>query len=131
MKRFRLPPKLVNRGPLTQWLNELRACVESIQPLDSPSTKHTETTLGTLTRSKGGGGSSGPVSDWFKGEWSSSGTYAPGEGVVVRTGINAGLYLCVRDSTPVVGEPCDPAADPSLGIFWVQVADNYGLGMWS
>ena len=65
MKRFRPPPKLLKRDKQATWLNQLRDCVVSLLPLDSPTNRHNETTRGTSTVSKpgkgGGGGESLPV----------------------------------------------------------------------
>lgn len=59
---IRPPKRLIGNGALEQWLNQLLRFVESRQVISSPSNSVEESSRGISLRSKGGGGSSSPIS---------------------------------------------------------------------
>jgi hypothetical protein len=113
------PKPLVAKTRETVWHQRHSEKQRSNQIVESPDIRPVPSTKGTalfLKRfPKGGAPSSGMV---FRGEWSAIESYSTQDVVVVRGGISAGTYVCVRNNPPATA-PQDPASDPSLGIYWV------------
>tara|TARA_R110000868_G_scaffold245626_7_gene502235 strand:+ start:20773 stop:21207 length:435 start_codon:yes stop_codon:yes gene_type:complete len=77
-----------------------------------------------------GGSSSKPASGMiFRGEYSADLSYSPQEVVVIRSGPNAGSYVCIlaNDST----DPQNPIVPDTNGLYWISLTGNVtSMGQW-
>lgn len=63
----------------------------------------------------------------FRGEWSTSGDYSTQDVVVIRTGTNAGTYVCVADNP---GESNPPTTPDTGNAYWVRLLGGSSIGSW-
>jgi hypothetical protein len=113
------------------WLNEVHDFTLSLVPMQTLNTKITRTAKGIAIEAQAGGGASAPPGMKFQGEWSSASSYfaAPNQDVVViRGGVSAGTYVCVRNAP--AGTPPPGSPDPTVGTFWVSIASGDSRGAW-
>jgi hypothetical protein len=99
------------------------ACALAMQKIEDASVKVIWVRIG--------GGAPASAGMNFKGEWVNGVSYSIGDVVVVRGGVSGGTYICVMKTTPAQGIPMDPAQDPSLGVYWVQLASGNTMGTWT
>jgi hypothetical protein len=80
---------------LIDWLNALRDHVASLQPMQSFNTLTNHTSSGISRQSLGTEGTSASVQ--FRGEFSQAFAYSNSNLVVVTYGLEAGLYMALKD----------------------------------
>ena len=74
----------------------------------------------------GGGALSGMI---FRGEYSTDLSYNPQDVVVIRSGPNAGSYVCILANG--VGGPQSPIIPDTNGLYWISLTGNVtSMGQW-
>jgi len=74
---------------------------------------------------QGGGFSSGKMT--FRGEYDSETSYAVQDVVVIRSGTNAGSYVCIAAGAT----DTDPPTQPDTGnTFWLSLSNASSAGTW-
>ncbi len=122
------PAPLTGNSPLVRWLNALRAAVLASQVHSVSGGSFERGAQGTHIKVRPGHGGSTPTGSGmhFRGEYDSGVDYIAGDVVVIRTGTNAGSYVCVKDHPSATYPP----TQPDTGIYWVSLSNGNTVGQW-
>lgn len=126
MPRHLERPPRTNNARLDRWLEKVHEAYQSLRPVPSLNTQTTRTAIGTSIKAKPGGGEAAPPGMIFRGEWDGTVSYKEQDVVVIRGGVAAGTYVCVRDAPATTPMPTYPAT----GDFWVNLSPGNTLGAW-
>lgn len=109
-----------------RYVNQIGSTIRRSQPRQGRGVRLRQTTRGIIIEadpSEGGG--KPPPSSWYRGDWRSDTNYSTGEGVSIRGGLTAGLYLALTDVAAGQAPP-----SPADVTKWVRVATDNPMGGW-
>jgi hypothetical protein len=126
---MRLPGRLTGNDPLVRWLNSLREFAASCRITSFQGGYMSQGANGTQLISviTAGSGAPGGVGMLFRGEYSSEVAYSVQDVVVIRTGANAGTYVCVQANPGSTNPPTTPDTG---NAYWVQLVGGASVGKW-
>jgi hypothetical protein len=109
-----------------RYINELRREQRRHRPAFGRGVRFKQRSSGTIIESRPGDSSGRqPVDTWFVGDWSPNVSYTEGNGVCIRGGLTAGLYMCHTDA-PAGTPPPSPADDS----YWTLLVSGNAMGNW-
>lgn len=121
-----LPKELASINRRNRYLNEEREATRRTVVSRGRGARMKQRSAGTIIEVRPGDPSGRPpASSWFRGDWDPNASYVESEGVAIRGGITAGLYICHTDAA--AGTPPPSPADYS---HWTLVVSGNAMGLW-